>query len=389
VSILIDRFWTHCQTYYRADDGSPTSEVASFKQALRLLNRMYGKVPISEFGPLSLKAIREAMIRPEPAVPGSSDRGRVAWSRTYTNHQVARLKMVFKWGVENEIVPSPVYQALATVAGLRRGRSEARETSPVRPVPEAMVLQVMPFLSKPIEAMVRLELLCGARGGELCIMRGRDLDRTASVWVYKPRSHKTAHHGHAREIRFGPKAIEILMPFMKMDPDAYMFSPAESELQRRAEAHEKRVKDKTTPLSSGNVPGTNRKSSPKRAPGDRYTKDTYHRAVIRACDQAFPPPAELDRGRVAVPTRREQTRAEKPSEWKARLGPAKWAALKAWQKDHRFHPHQLRHTAGTKLRKAFGLEAAGVILGHANMKVTELYAEQDRELADKVMSQVG
>lgn len=46
---------------------------------------------------------------------------------------------------------------------------------------------------------------------------------------------------------------------------------------------------------------------------------------------------------------------------------------------HRFHPHQLRHSAATRLRKQYGLEAAQVILGHKVLTVTQVYAERNVE----------
>ena len=52
-------------------------------------------------------------------------------------------------------------------------------------------------------------------------------------------------------------------------------------------------------------------------------------------------------------------------------------------------PHQLRHTAATRLRKQFGIEAARVILGHRSSAVTEIYAEVDRSRAVEVLEAVG
>lgn len=49
------------------------------------------------------------------------------------------MKRIVKWGVGEELVPSGVMEALRAVDGLKRGRSDARETPPVRPVPDAIV----------------------------------------------------------------------------------------------------------------------------------------------------------------------------------------------------------------------------------------------------------
>ena len=65
------------------------------------------------------------------------------------------------------------------------------------------------------------------------------------------------------------------------------------------------------------------------------------------------------------------------------------AKARAWREQHCWHPHQLRHTAATEIRREFGIEAAQVVLGHASLNVTEVYAERNRKLAEKVMQQLG
>jgi integrase len=64
--------------------------------------------------------------------------------------------------------------------------------------------------------------------------------------------------------------------------------------------------------------------------------------------------------------------------------------LNEWRKAHRFSPHQLRHSAGTHIRRDFGLEAAQLTLGHASAKVTDaVYAERDCGKVMDVMRQIG
>jgi integrase len=40
------------------------------------------------------------------------------------------------------------------------------------------------------------------------------LDRTAEPWLYRPRQHKSAHLGHVRLIPLGPRARDILAPWL-------------------------------------------------------------------------------------------------------------------------------------------------------------------------------
>src|SRR3546814_10186803 len=74
------------------------------------------------------------------------------------------------------------------------------------------------------------------------------------LWTYKPSQHKTAWHGHERVIYLGPRAQDVLRPFLKKDLQAFIFQPAEADLWRREQLHLKRK----TPLSYGNRPGSNR-----------------------------------------------------------------------------------------------------------------------------------
>ena len=137
-----------------------------------------------------------------------------------------------------------------------------------------------------------------------------------------------------------------------------MFSPAEAEVERRAAIHANRE----TPLSCGNRPGTNCKRRPSKQPGDHYTTDSYRRSITYACDRAFPPPDDI----------RDDS-----------------AAVKKWRKEHRWHPHQLRHSAATMLRKEFGLEAAQLLLGHVRADVTQVYAEVNHTKALEVAEKIG
>lgn len=133
VSELVLRFWEHAQTYYRHADGTPTSEVAVYKAALCPLRKLYGHTVADEFGPLSLRAVAEEMIR-------------LGWCRNTVNKQASRIKGVFKWGVANELIDPSVYHGLQAVVGLRKGRTEATESEPVRPVPDDQIEAAIPHL---------------------------------------------------------------------------------------------------------------------------------------------------------------------------------------------------------------------------------------------------
>lgn len=325
---LVARFIAHAKQHYRKPDGRPTSEVGCIKAALKPLLALYGREPVSEFGPLKLKAIRQTLI----------DSGK---ARKSINHNVRRIVRAFRWGVAEELVAPGVVQALEAVQGLQRGRSEARETEPVRPVEEAHVDAVLAIVTPQVRALVQLMWLTGMRVGEVTIMRTGDLDRSGTTWIYTPSTHKTEHHGQVREVPLGPKAQEVLRPFLKADPAAYMFSPREAV----QEADRARREARRTPMTPSQYRrACEAAARPKRKLREHYTPATVRQAIVRACDKA---------------------------------GVPRWTS------------HQLRHSAATRFRREFGIEEARVVLGHSSAFVTEVYAEVDRSKARDIMSRVG
>ncbi len=362
VTKLIHRYWFEgvTQQQYSA------SELHNHRLALRITRSVCGDVPAEDFGPNKLRLVRNQMV----------DRG---WARMNVNRQVHRVRQMFKWAVSREILPVTVYQSLVTVESLRKGRTKAHECDPVKPAPQALIDGCKQHVSEQVAAMIDLQMLTGMRPGEVCIMRPTDIDQNGDVWLYRPHDHKTAHHDKDRVIYLGPRAQAIVSSFMGHKVDGYLFSPIEAEAARREAMHAARV----TPLSCGNVPGTNRRWSPMR---DRYDPNSYRRAVQRGCDAAFPPHPRLSRQRVAG---KKGTRWETKQEWSARLGEDGWQRVKEWQRDHRFHPHQLRHNYATSIRQQFGIEAAQILLGHGSAIVTEVYAERDIKKATDVVMKVG
>jgi len=188
----------------------------TIRSALRPLKELFGYSSISDFTPLQLKVVRQAYI----------DKG---MARKSVNDYTGVIKHCFKWGVEEALVPHTVYGALHVVSGLRKGRTEAPEGKPVTPVSEDAVEATMKFLPSQIQALIRLQLLTGARPGELIGLRPLDFDTSSELWVVKPEHHKTAHHGLARIIHFGPKAQSIVKTFMEGRPlHMPLFSPKDA-----------------------------------------------------------------------------------------------------------------------------------------------------------------
>jgi integrase len=330
-------YWRHAKDYYRNSPG----EMARIREAVRPLKQLYGHTPAKDFGPLALKAVRQAMI----------DSG---LARKTINMRIGAIKRMLKWAASDELIPAAVFHGVQAVDGLRFGRSDAKETEPIRPVPDAFVAAVLPHVCRQVAAMIHLQELTGARPGEVVIMRGCELDTSGRVWVFRPEQHKNLYRGRQREVYLGPKAQEVIKPFLQTDLQAYLFSPREAREERFRILRFAR-KTKVQPSQANR-----KKKSPKKVPGDRYTVESYRRAIkygCRAADEA----AHRERPEVSADER----------------------IIPDW------HPHQLRHNAATNLRKEYGVELARIILGHATAFTTEIYAEADRQQAMEVIAKVG
>ena len=340
VDDLLLAYWKHAETYYRKH-GRPTSEQSCIKTALRHVVSESATRLARAFGAKQLKAARDSMIRD-------------GLCRKSINKHVGRIKRMFRWAVAEEMVKPSVLTSLDSVQGLREGRCEAVESDPVMPVPDDRVDALRPFVSAPVWGLIQVQGLTGMRPGEALIMRACDLNMSGKVWEYTPATHKTKHHGKRRTIFIGPKAQRVIRRFLKRDLRAYLFSPQDVR---------EGVRGRT------------------RQPGERYDRDAYRNAITRACERAFGMPAELrrpSRGLSKLPA------SERAAERLRRL-----KAAAEWRREHCWHPHQLRHSAATTIRREAGLDTARTVLGHASLQVAEVYAERDAAKAREIMAQIG
>lgn len=336
VAALVVKYDDFARSYY-IKNGVPTDERYAIKAAVGPLARLYGDTPADEFSPKRLKAVRDQIIADGRKGKGKrKTRAGEPLTRKYINYRVACLVRMFKWAVEEELVPVTVYQSLKAVAALRKGRAaRVRESVAVKPVPEEYVPPVLAIVSPQIGSMIRLQLLTGMRPDEVTIMRPADIDRSSEIWGYRPHTHKTEHHGIDKLILLGPKAQEVLTPWLEREPEQYLFSPKEvwdaKVASRRREGKPSR-------------PRKRKRRHAARPPRDHYNDEGYCQAVERACKRA---------------------------------GVPKWT------------PGRLRHNAGTNVRAKFGAEAAQLVLGHQNLSTTEIYAEKDRRRYEEIVRQIG
>lgn len=308
------------------------SEWQRLRYSAKPLLDLYRDEPAESLGPKKLRRVRDQMVATKKL------------SRCEVNRRVVKVRSMFKWGVSEELLPASILEALRTLAPLRRGQTTAREAPPVSLAHPRHIVKALRRMTPTVAAMVRLQLCCGARPGEVIAMRTGDLERNGpdGTWIYTPRTHKNAWREQSRRIVLGARAQKILKPYLRRDPDGFVFSPRRSESERRFLQRQARQ----TPLTpSQRERDRRRREDPKRILADSWTPTTYRQAVQRACAAAHVP---------------------------------KWS------------PAQLRHNFEAAVERRFGVEAASKALGHADIGTTQHYRERrDLRVAVNVAQAFG
>jgi integrase len=331
IAEVVLAFMEHAGRKYQKH-GQPTGEVEWLASTLRVLREAYGAEPADAFTASKLEHVRDLMVAK-------------GWARTSINRRVSRIRRMFKWAAKRRLVAKSVCGDIDAdaVEELRRGQTTAPETQDVRPVDLAVVNACLPFMTSVVRSMVKFAAATGARPGEVCILRPCDLDRTdPEVWIFTPSRHKTEHHGQERRVFVGPKAQAAILPFLDRNPEAFVFSPAESEAERRATQRANR-KTRVQPSQQSRSRGV-------KTFADRYDVGAFRQAIqhaVRAANKVRPEPLPL------------------------------WS------------PNMLRHAAAMAITREHGVEHARAILGHATIDTTKHYLERDAELARRVAAAIG
>lgn len=319
------KYFEHAETYYRSNPN----EFRSVRDAVAGFVRHFAEVNGDEIGPKSLLEYQESLVQRKLA-------------RTTINQMVGRVKRMFKWASSHEYVPPETHYRLTCVEGLRKGRSKAKEPRKILPVPISDFQALLPFLSPPVRAMAQIQFLCGMRPGEVCIMRGMDIDRNWPIWLYRPASHKGSWRENENELAKAiPKTAQaILKPFLRKDAAEYLFRPVDGKAWSRIdeEAHSRPAR--TTPVYPSELRSKAAKKAQRAAKPSRlrphYSTGSYGQAISYAFETAFKQGVEIPQ----------------------------WS------------PNQLRHAIATEIRKTLGQQQAQLWLGHQHLSTTGIYAEK-------------
>ncbi len=378
VNQVLLAFLRYAEQHYRSSGGNATHEVSEIRRSVLHLHTLYGHTAAEDLGPRAMATVRQAMIDAN-------------WCRTLINRRMERIKRAFKWAASHELVPVSVHQGLSTLTGLRKGRTEARESAPVKPVDPTHVAAVLPYLTSQTRTMIELQRLTGMRPGEVCALTLAEVDRTSETWVYRPAHHKSAHRGRERAIPFGPKARAALVTFLLRDgapPEGFASLGAIGDTGRlvMADAYQEAGRERDARLLRDlNLPVVFvagcviDPSAPLFSPAD--SREEWSK-VVRAKRKSKVPPSQMNR-RTASPKKQPGKVYTVAAYGYAVRSAARKAGVPNW------HPNQLRHTFATEVRKALGLEAAQASLGHSRADVTQVYAERDLALALRVAAEMG
>ena len=331
-------YWRFAKGYY-SKDGKPTKELACMRKALRPLRELYGQYAGERFWPEGIEG-------------GSAHMIKQGFAAEWSTSRISRIKRMFKWAVAEELVPSAVFHGLQAVswASLWQVWGPRNRADPTDRRPLCRHHPALRYAScGGNDQAPATDAACGLGNLSSC---GRPTSTPAEKSGSTSRSTiRAAGGGIESKFPLGPEAQKILTPFLGRDPQAFIFSPLESEkwrLEHRPPYHGKERKTKIYPseLRQREILKAARRKQrkPKRPKGNRYDTNSYRRAIEYGFKQAK----------------------------KAGFVTPHW------------HPHQLRHNRGTEVRKKYGIEAAQVALGHAKADATEIYAEKNLEQARQI-----
>lgn len=351
--------------------------IARYRAAIDAALAVHARLPAAQFRSLALIEVRDHLLalkvkrKRKARGPRKGPRGKVLapapppppppapLSRSYVNHLVGCLQAAWAWLVSREVVPAETLAYVQAVRALREGE-DGRETPRVAPPEPDAVEATLPHMGPVIRAMSLLQLLTGARPGEICGMRRCDLSTSPAeklalpntklsiaafvdeesdelIWLFVPPRHKTSKKGKPRAVAIGPKARDVLRPFLDGRPaDAPLFSP-----RLAVEGYRKSL---------------GRSTATGRAPGERYNTQSYGKAVAKA----------VERG--------NRIRA---------------AAVPPLPPIPHWSPNQLRHRNATETSEEFDRETAAARLGHAGMDVIDIYAMQALRKAARAAAKMG
>lgn len=310
VDDVCDAYLRHAREYYKDGGEFPNHVIA-----LRFLREIYGRHAMGELVHTDILRVRDALVRH-------------GYARTTVNRYVRIIcGQMVPWAFDEGLVLASTREELAAPVPLKRGRSAAKESVPVRPVDDATIAATIAHMMPNTADMVRVHRLTGMRPEELCAMTWELIDTFAEPWIYRPARHKNdwrGEWGQPRAVLIGPKARAILERHRET---SHPFSPVAAVAELMAAKRAAR----TSPFYPCRDENYSRADPHAvRVPREAWDTQSYTNTIQAACRRA---------------------------------GVQPWGA------------NRLRHAFATEVRRRFGLEACRAVLGHSmGARVTDRYS---------------
>lgn len=181
----------------------------------KLIEARHGDEPANEFGPRKLDGLRQVLL-----TKGMGKNGRP--NRRQQVNEITRYAIaIFERGVAQELIGPDRIVALESLKPLKQGNGEENQAR--EKVPIEVIAATLPRLSPTMNAMVRLQLATAMRPSEIHRMTPAMIDRSGSVWFYRPTKHKTASKGKTKAVPILEDALHSLAPYLFGDADELCF----------------------------------------------------------------------------------------------------------------------------------------------------------------------
>jgi len=334
---LFVRFLKHAETYYMKN-GKPTGEAEQFAYSLKIPKELFGDLKAAKFGKAELKFVQKEMI----------ESGNLC--RNTINKRIRKIKHVFKWAVEEDLIDEETALRISSVKPLKKGRTAAKDHPRRKAVKDTVIEATLPLLPRLVADMVQIQRLTGMRPDNIFSMTWDQIDTIDDdpdpVWIYAP-SHKTEDHDIFLPVPLTSKCQSILERYRDTPKDKIIFSPKRTVRELAAEKAAKR--------KSKRQPSQVKRYNNKQTRREHLVGDTYNAGSYRKCIQC------------AI---KRYNKAENEAAKKENREPV---LLPMWC------PYQIRHTKASEVYRILGKEAVQALYAHTSVATSEIYIHETIE----------
>jgi integrase len=207
VASLVSGYLKHIDSRgrFRKSDGRPTSARARLALCMRYLVAAIGDVQVRRLRAIHLRKFIDYLVARETV------------GRPYLNKMLRLVKAMFKHAYKSEELTRAQYVDLQEVECLSRLDLPNRDRKVAKFCPSQEQAKLLAIAAGPVVGqMIRVQVACGARPGELLAMRWCDLSRADTngflVYTVPAAASKTAHVGKQTTYLVSSQLLDGLTP---------------------------------------------------------------------------------------------------------------------------------------------------------------------------------